>query len=139
MMYCPNSDCPDAKRSGIPGQYRQDINECPKCGHALVHSKPAWAEVEEIEQGEMVPEYTGFVPVCSLNDVSMIPLVTSILQSANIRFFIKNEKDQTYYGSGSLGVGHNPIAGPPVVMVDPAGAEEASELLYDINTARNDD
>ena len=137
-MYCPNSECPDAKRTGIPGQYEPEINVCPKCTHILVDSKPEWAEVKEEEQRKLVPEYTGFVPACALQDVSMIPIVTSLLQSVDIQFFIKNEKDQTFYGGGALGVGHNPISGPPVVMVDPARAEESSELLRDINTVRDD-
>ena len=137
-MYCPNRECPDAKRSGTPGQYEPEINVCPKCRHILVDSKPEWAEVQEVEQEELAPEYTEFVPVCALHDVSMIPLVTSLLQSANIRFFIKNERDQHLYGSGVLGAGHNPISGPPVVMVEPAGAEAAAELLRAINTLRND-
>ncbi len=94
--------------------------------------------MQEVEQEELAPEYTDFVPVCALHDVSMIPLVTSLLQSANIRFYIKNERDQHLYGSGTIGVGHNPISGPPVVMVDPARAEAAGELLREINTLRND-
>lgn len=137
-MFCPNRKCPDAKRTGIPGQYEPTITVCPKCEHILVDSRPEWAVVKIVDQEELIPEYTEFVPACELDDASLIPLVKSLLQSASIRFYIKNETDQSLYGSGAIGLGHNPISGPPIVMVDPTAVGEASELLGDINPVRHD-
>jgi hypothetical protein len=137
-MYCPNIECFDAKRTGIPGQYNHEIMVCPKCDHDLVVSKPEWAQAKEVDSKDLFPEYTDFVLACELGDVSLIPLVKSLLQSANIRFFIKNEQTQHLFGSGTAGLGYNLVSGPPLVMVDPAGAEEAIELLSEINKSRTD-
>jgi hypothetical protein len=35
-MICPNAECPDRIISGIPGEYRDGIEKCPKCGSDLV-------------------------------------------------------------------------------------------------------
>ena len=42
-MYCPNPDCPDVQESGEPGEYRDDVRVCPKCGAELVPGTPAEA------------------------------------------------------------------------------------------------
>ena len=131
-MYCPNRKCPDVEDSGMPGEYGSEVTTCPKCGEALVEGKPDWVKVGDS------PEYDDFLPVCTLLDASMIPLVKSLLQSANIRFFIKNERLQHLYGGGTLGVGHNPISGPPIVSVDPERVKEARELLRDVNSSTDD-
>jgi hypothetical protein len=39
-MFCPNRECPDFVESGEPGEYRDDIEICPKCGARLVHEPP---------------------------------------------------------------------------------------------------
>ena len=137
-MFCPNRKCPDFKRSGIPGQYEPGITTCPKCEHTLVDSKPEWAEVDDTQRGAVVPEYEDLVPACALLNASTIPLVTSLLQSANIRFFIKNESLQHLFGGGTLGVGHNPISGPPIVLVEPGRVGEARELLRNVSSSQVD-
>ena len=131
-MYCPNVECPDVKRSGIPGEYRPGISVCPKCGHPLVDSQPELATVESSNE-ELAVEYQEFVEVCSLHDPGAVPLVKSLLMSAGIRFFIKNERVQQLIGGGTLGIGYNLIAGPPLVLVEPGRAEEARQLLLDVN------
>ena len=39
-VFCPNPDCPDVRKSGIPGEYVSGITVCPKCQSALVPAKP---------------------------------------------------------------------------------------------------
>ena len=39
-MYCPNRECVDFEETGEPGEYRDDIEMCPKCGACLVHERP---------------------------------------------------------------------------------------------------
>ena len=56
----------------------------------------------------------------------------SLLQSADIRFFVKGEGVQDLIGYGRFGPGFNPITGPPTLYVEPTRAEEALELLDDL-------
>lgn len=35
MKTCPNPDCPDRKKHGVAGEYRDDVDTCPSCGQAL--------------------------------------------------------------------------------------------------------
>ena len=39
-MFCPNRECPDFLESGEPGEYRDDVEICPKCGARLEHAPP---------------------------------------------------------------------------------------------------
>jgi hypothetical protein len=38
-MYCPNRECIDFEETGEPGEYRDDVEVCPKCGARLVHER----------------------------------------------------------------------------------------------------
>ena len=119
-MYCPNRDCPHAESTGEPAQYRLGIVECSDCGTSLVETEPVWSSSVEYEE---------FVPVLTLQGAAMVSFVKSLLQSAGIRFFIKNERVQDLLGIGSFGTGFSPITGAPVVFVEPTKAGEAEELL----------
>ncbi len=122
-MYCPNRDCPHAESAGEPAQYRLGIVECSDCGSSLVETEPVWPPpVEPVE-------YQEFVPVLTLQGAAMVSFVKSLLQSTDIRFFIKNERVQDLFGIGSFGTGFSPITGAPVVFVEPTKADEAAELL----------
>jgi hypothetical protein len=46
-VFCPNRDCPDFRESGVPGEYREGIVVCPKCGARLVSEPPVLREAEE--------------------------------------------------------------------------------------------
>ncbi len=46
-MYCPNRECDDFQATGEPGEYRDEIEVCPKCGARLVHERP-----DQRERGE---------------------------------------------------------------------------------------
>ncbi len=118
-MYCPNLDCPHARRTGEPAEYRGGITQCQDCGSTLEEAPP---------DGE-TPGYQEFVPVMTVANAALVPVVESLLSSQEIRFFIKGEGLQDLFGSGRLGPGFSIIAGPPVVCVEPDRAEEARELL----------
>lgn len=47
-MYCPNRECIDFEETGEPGEYREDIEVCPKCGARLVHDRPELRAPEEV-------------------------------------------------------------------------------------------
>jgi hypothetical protein len=128
-MYCPNRNCPHAEATGEPAEYRADITTCRDCGSSLVEAEPVWpAEVE----------WEEFVPVLELQGAAMVSFVKSLLQSEGIRFFIKNEHVQDFFGIGRFGTGFSPITGAPVVFVEPTRADEAKELLAAIEEERDE-
>ncbi len=124
-MYCPNLDCPHAQRTGDPAEYRGGITQCQDCGSTLVEARP-----------ESQPlAYEELVPVFEITNAALVPFVESLLTSADIRYFIKGEGVQDFFGWGRLAVGFSLIAGPPVVYVEANRADEARELLADVSDA----
>jgi hypothetical protein len=131
LMYCPNQHCPHMEATGEPAQYRTGIAECVDCGSTLVETMPAWSTD--------AVEYEEFVPVLTLEGAAMVSFVQSLLQSAGIRFFIKNERVQDLFGIGRFGTGFSPITGAPMVFVEPTKVEEARELLAAMNDELEED
>ncbi len=62
-------------------------------------------------------------------DVGVLAMAKSLLESAGIRYFVRNENVQNLFAYGQLGLGYNPIVGPPAVMVASKDAAAARELL----------
>lgn len=130
-MRCPNAVCPDILRSGFPGEYRQGIALCPKCGTGLVRAfsgRVGW-ESDGLRQEVF---YYDYVPACTLCDVQMVPLAKSLLEAEGIRFHIRNYADQHFYGAGAVGTGYNLVTGPPVVMASPNRVQGIRELLCEL-------
>ena len=128
-MYCPNPDCPHAQRTGEPAEYREGTSQCQDCGSTLVEARP------EMEP----PEPEELVPVFEITNAALVPFVESLLKSADIRYFIKGEGVQDFFGGGRIAVGFSLIAGPPVVYVESDRADEVRELLADVSMASEDD
>jgi Putative prokaryotic signal transducing protein len=122
-MICPNPECPG--RTKEPAEYREGVTRCRDCGTPLVEGDP---EPDTVE-------YEEFVSVLTIAEASLVPIVKSLLASENIRFFIKGEGVQDLFGPGRLGSGFNIITGPPVVYVEPDRAEEARELLAEVESS----
>jgi len=53
-MWCPNRGCDDFQATGEPGEYRDEIEVCPKCGARLVHERPRVVREDPaaLEEGE---------------------------------------------------------------------------------------
>jgi hypothetical protein len=122
-MICPNPECPG--RTEEPAEYRDGVTRCQDCGATLVEGEPE----------PDVVEYEPFVSVLTIADASLVPVVKSLLASEGIRFFIKGEGVQDLFGSGRLGPGFSVVTGPPVLYVEPDRAEEARELLAEIESS----
>lgn len=108
---------------GEPAEYRSEFSECTDCGSPLVATRPEpWVEPE-------YEEYEELVPVFDLPNPALASFIASLMESAGIRFRI----------GGGL-VGFNVLAGPQVLFVEPSRAEEARELLAEVETeAERDD
>lgn len=123
-MYCPNPECPHAQDTGEPAEYRAGFDRCRDCGAELVEARPSF-EDDSVE-------WEAFVPVVELTNAALVPFVESLLRGDGIRYFIKGERVQDFFGWGRFGSGFNIITGPPVVFVEPGRAAEAKELLANL-------
>ncbi|MCP3978139.1 MAG: DUF2007 domain-containing protein [bacterium] len=119
-MFCPNPECPDFKATGAAPEFRPDVIVCPKCGTGLIAERPD------------MPDYEEFVPVMTIEEGTLVPIVQGLLEGAGIHFFIKNERAQELVGWGRIGSGYNVATAPPVVIVEPSRADEARALLQEI-------
>jgi len=95
-----------------------------------VSDRPVWTIEEDDRSEEPVAFHGELVQIRQLQNTALIPLVKSILQAQGIRHFIKNER--THELMGYMRLGYNPWIGVPEVLVDPARAEEARELLAEL-------
>jgi len=93
-------------------EYREGISQCPECDVALVPTLPP---------GEG-PEWIDFVTVLVTRDHSELALAKSLLEGAGIPFFARNEEVENLIA-----------AGPIELQVRPEHADEARDLLRELN------
>ena len=74
-MFCPKCKC----------EYREGFDFCTDCKIQLVAELPN----EESESEEF--EYVELITIAVTSDLSIIPIVKSILDSGEIKYFIKGE------------------------------------------------
>jgi hypothetical protein len=110
-MFCPNPECPVARGTGEPAEYREGVTECSDCGSPLVEARPVWESID----------YERFVPVFEIGNAALVPVVDSLLRASGIRFFIKG-----------IGSGLDFVSGPVKAYVEPDCAEEARALLKEV-------
>ena len=124
-MYCPNPECPHVQATGEPAEYREGIDRCNDCGTGLVERKPEKVQRRsDFDHNQSEIEDEEFVPVIEVPGAAISSFVTSLLQSAGIRFFIKG--DFTAYSQ--LGT-FNPTTSSALLFVESSRASEARELL----------
>ncbi len=108
-MYCP--DC--------RAEYREGIATCPDCEVQLV--------------AEMPPENpdADLVPVFETADVSLVPIVKSLLDSAGIPYVAQGEEALSVLPVGRWGAGISQSGRglAATFRVEEGRAEEAAELL----------
>ena len=74
-----------------------------------------------------------FVPVLVTGDRAALGLARSLLDSAQIKYWVKNDIIQEFVGGwGRIGAGYNFIVGLPQVLVNKEDAEDARDVLRDI-------
>lgn len=118
-MFCPECG----------GEYRSGFTRCVDCGVALTAWPPRAAPAEE-------PHPADLVTVFSSSNPALIPLAKSLLESAGIEFTTKGEFIQDWIGWGRFPAGVNVVTGPIEFQVDSGNAEEARELLRDLEKVR---
>ena len=84
-MYCPNPDCPDVQETGEPGEYRDDVRVCPKCGAELISGAPGDDRDGAGTGAEGDAESTGaLVAVAAFNYRQDAELAASFLQANGV-------------------------------------------------------
>jgi hypothetical protein len=112
-MYCP--------RCGA--EYREGFERCSDCNVALVRQAP----VPKLQQP------VDFVTVLETGDRSILLVAKSRLEAAGIEFFAKGEGVQDLFAAGRIGTHFNPLTGPVQLQVEHERAEEARELLREMD------
>lgn len=106
-MFCPKCKC----------EYREGFNFCSDCKIELVEHLPS----EELPSEEF--EYSELVTIAETMDFSIIPIVKSILDSEEIRYFIKGEMIR------SIAVLNNIME----IQVSIEDVQKAKDLLKDLD------
>lgn len=78
-MFCPNPECLDFQETGAPGEYREGIVSCPRCGSRLVPEPPAPSGGERPAAEEQEDDPGPLVAVASFNYHQDADLVASML------------------------------------------------------------
>jgi hypothetical protein len=112
-MFCPQCGA----------EYRQGFERCSDCRVALVRKAPVKKPGEPLD----------FVTVLETGDRSILLVAKSRLEAAGIEFFAKGEGVQDLFAAGRIGTHFNPLTGPVQLQVEHARAEEARELLAEID------
>jgi Putative prokaryotic signal transducing protein len=114
-MFCP--------RCG--GEYRSGFTECADCLVPLVAQRPEVPPTPSDSDME-------FVTIFRTGNAALIPLATSLLESAEIGFITRGEGVQDLIGWGRFPAGLNAAVGPVEFQVASDDAEEAGSLLVDL-------
>ena len=108
-MYCP--DC--------RAEYREGVETCPDCEVHLVVELPPEGPDEDL------------VAIFETADVSLLPVVKSLLDSAEIPFVVQGDEALSVLPVGRWGAGISQSGRglAATIRVDKARAQEAEELL----------
>jgi hypothetical protein len=112
-MFCP--DC--------GAEYRPEIRECAECHVPLVPALPP----------EEAPEPDArIVPVFRTTDSMILPIVKSLLDSADIEYFVQGEEALGLIPVGSMGSAVARASLGALVHVREDDAESVREMLADV-------
>ena len=112
-MYCPECG----------GEFLPGIFECPDCRVSLLAELPP---AEPHPDVELVTVFTAADPAAVLT-------AESLLAEANIPFQKAGDGLQDLFGAGRLGTGFNILVGPVRFRVPKERADEAREILQDLD------
>jgi len=115
-MFCPR----------CKAEYEPHVKKCKECDVPLIESLPP-------EPPPLEPVYQELVTVYTVPSPALMDMAQSILQSAEIKYFIKGELIQNIIALGTYGGSFNLSVGPPEIQVAPDDAEEARILLNELS------
>jgi len=112
-MFCP--DC--------GAEYRPEIHECAECQVVLVPALPAEAAVEPNAK---------IVPVFRTTDPMILPIVTSLIESAGIEYFVQGEEALGLVPIGAMAGNVSRASIGAIVHVHDEDAASVREMLAEI-------
>ncbi len=111
-MFCP--DC--------GAEYRPEIRQCTECGVSLVPSLSA----------EDAPTPNAkIVPVFRTTDAMILPIVTSLIESAGIEYFVQGQQALSLIPVGAAGSAVSRASLGAIVHVREEDAASVREILAD--------
>jgi SP family arabinose:H+ symporter-like MFS transporter len=113
-MFCPK----------CRSEYQAGITFCEQCKVDLVETLPP--------EDELV--YQELTTVFTTGDEGLIQLIKSLLEEADIPCFARSQGVQDLFALGRMGTGYSPITGPVEIQVPRDRADEARELLKELDT-----
>ncbi len=112
-MYCP--DC--------GAEYRPEAQECAECHVRLVPALP---------EGQAPTPNAKIVPVFRTTEPMMLPIVTSLLDSAGIEYYVQGEEALGLYPIGAMAGSVSRASLGAIVHVHDKDAASVREILADI-------
>lgn len=112
-MFCP--DC--------GAEYRPEVMECAECGVPLVPALP--------EEEAPTPD-AKIVPVFRTTDPMLLPIVTSLIESAGIEYFVQGEEALGIIPIGSMGSSVSRASLGAIVHVHEEDAASVREMLAEV-------
>ncbi len=109
-MFCP--DC--------GAEYRLEINQCAECGVSLVPSLPT--------ENAPTPD-AKIVPVFRTTDTMVLPIVTSLIESAGIEYFVQGAEALSLIPVGAAGSAVSRASLGAIVHVHEEDAASVREIL----------
>ena len=94
-------------------------SSCPSCGVTLSPAAPGPPSDPDIE----------LVSVLRTGDPAELAVVTSLLDSEEIDYFVRGDRTQDLFGAGRVGMGFNLVTGPAEIIVRAEDAARARSLL----------
>lgn len=76
------------------------------------------------------------VVVLSSGDKARLALAKSLLESADIKYYVVGEASQDLFVDGRLGFGYNPLTGPATIRVAAEDVDAALSVLSDLPEPR---
>jgi len=106
---------------------------CPYCGAEVTTGAASCTQCEVgITWDGVQPTFETrgtLADLIRVTDPAVLPVIESLLATANIPFVVANEVTQDMFSLGRLASGYNFIAGPPTVRVPEECLVDARELL----------
>ena len=121
-MFCPK----------CRAEYREGFTECSDCKVPLVSELPPEPEPEDEETVKLTT-------VLATGNPAIIAMAKSLLDDANIRYFVKGEGLQEWFVLGRIGTGFNPIIGRVQIQVLKDDEEVARKVLEDLEESSSED
>lgn len=122
-MHCP--EC------GV--EYREGFDRCHDCDVALVSGPDSPDRGSSTRDGGLGrdDDQRALVPVLRTTDPALLPVVKSLLQSADIPYFVQGEEAMGLFPLGPFGGHHSRSRLGAVIHVPPDRVDEVRELLQE--------